>query len=137
MNPPPEEVLEVINSYPKHIQKNLLKVRELIFKTAKKIKEVGPIEETLKWGEPSYLTTKSKSGSTIRLAYHISLGDYYALHFNCKTTLIDCFKLLYPDTFLYKGNRSILLHYKSPLAKKELSHCLSLALTYHKSKNQI
>ncbi|MCH1429386.1 MAG: DUF1801 domain-containing protein [Chlamydiales bacterium] len=137
MNPPPEEVLEVINSYPKHIQKSLLKVRELIFKIAEKTKEVGHIEEALRWGEPSYLTSKSKSGSTIRLAYHSSLGEYYALHFNCKTTLIDSFKLLYPDTFSFKGNRSILLHYKDPLAKKELSHCLLLALTYHINKDQI
>ena len=59
-----EEVKELIKSYPSIAQKRLLHLRDLIISTAKKIDEINKIEETLKWGEPSYIT---KNGSTIRI----------------------------------------------------------------------
>ena len=42
-------------------------LRKLIFDTAKATKGVGRIEEALKWGQPSYLTAETGSGSTIRI----------------------------------------------------------------------
>jgi hypothetical protein len=57
----------VFGAYPKPIKAKLLALRQLIFDTAKTTKGVGALEETLKWGQPSYLTTKTKSGSTIRI----------------------------------------------------------------------
>ena len=59
------EVTAVFNSYPQKVKAKLLFLRQLIFDTAESIEGVGEIEETLKWGEPSYLTPISKSGSTI------------------------------------------------------------------------
>ena len=44
-----------------------MKLRQLIFDVAAKTKDVGQLEETLKWGEPAYLTSESKSGSLIRI----------------------------------------------------------------------
>ena len=35
-------------------------LRQLIFETAAATEVVGELEETLKWGEPSYLTPKTK-----------------------------------------------------------------------------
>ena len=45
----------------------LLQLRELIMKTAAATPEVGRLEETLKWGEPAYLTRQTGAGSTIRM----------------------------------------------------------------------
>ncbi len=45
----------------------LLFLRELIYDTAARIEGVGPLEEALKWGQPSFLTSESKSGSLIRV----------------------------------------------------------------------
>ena len=56
----------IFDRYPKPVRARLLALRELIFDTAKATKGVGAIEEALKWGQPSYLTLKSKSGSTVR-----------------------------------------------------------------------
>lgn len=42
--------------------------------TAASFEEIGEIEETLKWVEPSYLTPKSKRGSTIRVAWKESFN---------------------------------------------------------------
>ncbi len=54
--------------YPSNIQEWLLTIRELIFNVAEESSEAGEIEETLKWDNPSYLTSKPKSGTTIRLS---------------------------------------------------------------------
>jgi hypothetical protein len=56
----------VFSSYPKPIKTRLLALRRLILDTARNTKGVGALEETLKWGQPSYLTPETKSGSTIR-----------------------------------------------------------------------
>jgi hypothetical protein len=57
----------VFKAYPAPIRSKLLALRRLIFDTAKATRGVGALEETLKWGQPSYLTTETKSGSTIRI----------------------------------------------------------------------
>jgi hypothetical protein len=54
----------VFDAYPKPVKAKLLALRRLILDTAKATQGVGELEETLKWGQPSYLTTESKSGST-------------------------------------------------------------------------
>ena len=107
----------------------LLYLRQLFFDTAKTTKGVGELEETLRWGEPSYLTTKSKSGSIIRI--DSKKPEEYAVHFHCQTDLVAGFKALYPDEFEYSGNRSIVFDKNDNVPKSELSHCISLALTYH------
>jgi hypothetical protein len=61
------QVARVFNRYPKKMKQKLMKLRELIFDVAAKTKDVGRLEETLKWGEPAYLTSESKSGSLIRI----------------------------------------------------------------------
>ena len=71
------EVASVFNSYPQKIRTKLLILRQLILDTAASIEVVGEIEETLKWGEPSYLTPKTKSGSTIRIAWKESQEEQY------------------------------------------------------------
>jgi hypothetical protein len=55
------------DAYSKPVKAKLLALRRLIFDTAKATKGVGALEETLKWGQPSYLTPETKSGSTIRI----------------------------------------------------------------------
>ncbi len=60
-------VAEVFKNYPNEAREKLLELRKLIFNTANSIEGVGTLEETLKWGQPSYLTSETKSGSTIRI----------------------------------------------------------------------
>ncbi len=57
-------VAEKFDSYPSKVQKKLNAIRKLILDTAKKDDSILEIEETLKWGEPSYLV---KKGSTLRM----------------------------------------------------------------------
>ena len=62
----PANVQAVFDTYPTAVRRRFTQVRALLFQMAAQYKEVGPITETLKWGEPAYLTEQSKSGSTIR-----------------------------------------------------------------------
>lgn len=105
-------------------------MRDLIFATAAKHDNVGRLTETLKWGEPAYLTDETGSGSTIRLG-RLKDSEQAAILFNCKTTLVDTFRERFPDQFEYRQTRALLLPVAGKLAKLELSVCLSLALTYH------
>src|ERR1700688_3583963 len=86
----------VFNAYPKPIKARLLALRRRIFDTAKATKGVGALQETLKWGQPSYLTTETKSGSTIRIDRVKSAPDQYAVYFHCQTDLVETFRELYP-----------------------------------------
>ena len=56
------------------------------------------------------------------------------MYFHCQTSLIGTFKKIYPDEFKYVGNRSMVFSVDDKIPVKELSHCLSLALTYHLAK---
>jgi len=127
-----KEVGKVFDNYPKEIRKKLMLLRKLVIDTASETEGVNSIEETLKWGEPSYLT---KGGSTIRMDWKESKPDQYAIYFNCKTKLVDTFKERYKDEFKYEGNRAIVFHKNDTIPINELKHCILLALTYHSIKN--
>ena len=116
-------------SEPARIQ--LLHVRRLIFEVAEETPGVGPLTETLKWGEPAYLTAATRSGSTIRLGVLKSQENTAAILFNCRTTLVETFRAHFPDAFAYQGNRAILVLPSLPLQKPALAMCLAMALTYH------
>ena len=127
-----KEVEEVFNSYPNSINKKMMFLRQIVLETAEDIDSIKSIEETLKWGEPSYLT---KSGSTIRMDWKKTNPDQYAMYFHCKTKLVDTFKELYKDKFNFEGNRAIVFNIKDKVPVNELKHCISLSLTYHKIKH--
>lgn len=126
-------VAKVFAAYPEDARAKLLTLRAIIFETAKAIDGVGPLEETLKWGQPSYLTTESGSGSTIRIDREKSDGRI-AMYFHCQTDLVPTFRELYTTQMEYGGNRSILFKVATRFPEKALRHCIGLALTYHVRK---
>ena len=123
----------VFSSYPKPVKARLLALRPLILDTARTTGGVGTLQETLKWGQPSYLTPKTGSGSTIRIDRVKSAANQYAVFFHCQTDLVETFRELYPE-LSYDGNRSILLNAEDDIPKTALRHCVALALTYHLNK---
>lgn len=123
----------VFESYPKPVKAKLLALRRLILDTAKATKGVGLVEETLKWGQPSYLTPETKSGSTIRIDQVKAEAGQYAVYFHCQTNLVETFRELYPE-LRYGGNRCILLNAGDKAPEAALRHCVALALTYHLGK---
>lgn len=133
--PDAADVAAVIASYPRTIRSRMRRLRKLILDTAAANPAVGPLTETLKWGEPAYLTEKSKSGSTIRMGWKASAPDQYALYLNCQTTLVDTYRTLFPE-LNYEGNRAVIFDAAAELPEDAVTRCIELALTYHRTKKQ-
>lgn len=127
-------VEKVFATYPAEIRRQLLALRTLIFKVAASTDGVGLLEETLKWNEPAYITSITKSGSTIRLGWKKSQPTQYAIYFNCQTNLIESFRTLFPNNFKFEGNRAMVFSADEILPAEELSFCIAAALTYHRDK---
>ena len=111
-------------------------LRQLIFDTAAEIEGVGKLEETLKWGQPSYLTTESKSGSTIRIDQIKSKPDQYAMYVHCQTSLVSNYRELFPGLLNFEGKRGLIFSQDENLPEDVLGHCIGLALTYHLNKRK-
>jgi len=126
------KVEAVFNNYPDSIQKKLLNLRRLIFETAETIEGITSIEETLKWGEPSYLV---KKGSTVRIDWKEKAPDQYAMYFKCTSKLLPTFKSVYKDIFTFEGNRAIVFQMSDTIPEAELKNCIKTTLTYHKVKH--
>ena len=99
--------------------------RAFILDTAALHPGIGPLAESLKWGEPSFTPLARNVGSSVRLA---GRGPgRVALLFICHTGLIGQFREIYP-ALTYEGNRAIVVDAATPL--DPLRHCITLALTY-------
>lgn len=121
----------VFNYYPKSVQSHLHQQRELILGVARTIEGLDTLEETLKWGEPSYVT---KHGSTIRIDWKEKSPDQFAIYFKCTSHLVPTFKKIYTNQFNFEGSRAIIFKLDQKIPKTELKHCISMALKYHKIK---
>ena len=124
-------VKAVFDAYPADLRADLLRLRELIFDTASETEGVGGLIETLKWGQPAYLPAKPRTGSTIRIDALKDQPDRYAMFFHCQTRLVDTFRELYRDQFVFQGNRALLFSHGDPIRVDALRHCIALSLTYH------
>ncbi|MDH7445873.1 DUF1801 domain-containing protein [Aquimarina sp. 2201CG14-23] len=126
------KVASVYHNYSDFVREKITHLRNLIIETAEEIEEITSIEETLKWGEPSFLT---KKGSTIRIDWKKSKPDQYGMYFQCTSKLVTTFRVIYKDTFQFEGNRAIIFPIQEDIPKKELQNCIRAALTYHTVKH--
>ncbi|GAB5470894.1 MAG: hypothetical protein Kilf2KO_39240 [Rhodospirillales bacterium] len=110
-------------------------LRGLALQVAEEHPEIGPLTETLKWGEPAYLTEATGAGSTLRIWR--SKGDRRpALFVNCQTTLVEQFKAHYPATFDYRDSRAVVLTSPVEEVREALKHCMALTFTYRLRKRR-
>lgn len=78
----------------------LLAARDLIFDCAGDI----PVEECLKWGQPSYVAPK---GSTLRLG--LNKAGRAAIFAHCQSSIVSDFAAQFRTDFEIEGNRAVLL----------------------------
>src|ERR1700733_15340635 len=107
---PPPAVAAVFRGKTLSVQAKLMRLRKIILDVAAQM-DVAALEETLKWGQPSYL---AKGGSTIRIDAVKGDPRRVAMYFICHTDLIATFRELYPE-LAYDGNRAILLDVRGKL----------------------
>ena len=129
-------VAKKLNTYPSNVRNKLLKLRQIILEIAFTTQGVGALEETLRWGQISYLTTETNLGSVVRIDSIKPEHKKYALYFHCQTNLVATLKKLFPYTFTYEKNRAIIFDLNDIIPLQELKKCLKLALTYHHNKKK-
>jgi hypothetical protein len=129
-------VAAVFHGYPRPLRGKLLALRRLILETAATTQGVGPLVESLKWGQPSYLTAESKSGSAVRIGDIKGEANRYAMFVHCQTDLVATFRLHYPKQLIYGGNRSVIFDVDEEFPEDAVRHCVALALTYHRNKRK-
>lgn len=129
-------VAAVFGAYPPRERARLLALREMMFGVAAATPGVGALTETLKWGQPSYVTAETGSGSTVRIDRLKGAAGGTAVYFHCRSGLVGRFRELYPDVFGFEGERAILLGPKDRVPERELRHCIALALTHHLRKKK-
>jgi hypothetical protein len=117
--------------YLENVRIRLEELRGLVFLVASDL-ALGEVEESLKWGEPSYSVT---TGSPIRMDWKLKSPNDYGLFFHCQTKLVDTFRELYSEVLDFQGNRAIVLSLSKPLPEAAVKHCIELALTYQQRKN--
>jgi len=127
-------VNEVFANYPDFVRGKLQHLRELVIETAEEIEGVTVLEETLKWGEPSFVT---KNGSTLRIDWKEKTPDQYAMYFQCTSRLVDTFRLVFDHKFQYDGKRAIVFQLNQKIPEMELKECIKASLIYHSVKEQL
>lgn len=129
----PESVKVAFSQFPAQIREQLLVLRQLVLQVAARDSRIGPLEETLKWGEPAYLTTETGAGTTIRFSWSAKTPDKYRMMVNCQTTLVDSYRVLFPE-LSFEGNRALVFDASEAVDHSALALCIEMALTYHAAK---
>jgi len=127
-------VNEVFANYPDFVRDKMQFLRELVIETAEETEGVTKLEETLKWGEPSFVT---KNGSTLRMDWKEKSPDQYAMYFQCTSRLVNTFRLVFNHRFQYEGKRAIVFKLNQKVPEMELKSCIKASLTYHNVKELI
>ncbi|WP_320206541.1 DUF1801 domain-containing protein [Vibrio parahaemolyticus] len=123
-------VKERFDEYPENVRIRLEELRNLIFQIAFDL-DLGEVDETLKWGEPSYSV---KTGSPLRMDWKLKSPNNYYLFFNCQTKLVDTFRELYGEELVFQGNRAIVLSLSKALPETAIKSCLELAFSFGRVK---
>lgn len=122
-------VAEAYAAFPTTERAALLELRKLILTTAQDTDGVGPVQETLKWGQPAYLTPETRSGTTLRLG--APDAGHVAICAHCQTTVISEFADHFRGVGAVEGRRAVHFKADDPLPVEALRLMIRHALTYH------
>ena len=109
------------------VRDQLLAFREMIFVVGASLDAVQRIEESLKWGQPSY-NALPKTGTPIRLGQ--SKSGEACLFVHCQTTLVGDLASAGGHDLRTVDNRSVLLP-KDLSSSPELLTFIRATFTYH------
>lgn len=119
-------------SLPEPLRLPMLRLRQMILEAAAGNPDIGPLMETLKWGEPAWLPRRPRTGTTVRIDALKGSSTHYALYVHCQTSLIETYRRHYSEQFSYDGNRALIFAVEREPPAEPLAHCIALALTYHR-----
>ncbi|MEO1688102.1 MAG: DUF1801 domain-containing protein [Pseudomonadota bacterium] len=129
----PAPVAEAFCALPPALRPRLAELRALIFETAE-AEGVGPLTESLKWGEPAYLTEATKSGATLRLGRLKGRDDACALFVTCTSRLADQIRAEVGDRLEVVGDRAVVIPATGVYDRAAAHAAIRLTLTYKRRK---
>ena len=124
----PSPVSEAFAAFTDAARRMLEAARGQVFSAAESDARIGALTETLKWGEPAYLTEATGRGSTLRLGVTRAEAKP-EIFVNCRTSLVAEVRARYGDAFRYERTRGIVL--TDGVDPEAVRHAAWLALTYH------
>lgn len=104
-----------------------------IIRAAAEASDTAPLEESLKWGQPSFAPTTRK-GTPIRLSWSPKAPERVEMLVHCQTSLVDAWRHRFGDLFDYDGTRAVHIPLGRPLPEEALHIMAVMALTYHQRK---
>ena len=84
----------------------LRRLRALILEGAALDPRIGPLDESLKWGQPAW-RARRPVGTTMRIDIPKARPDQVSLYFHCRTSLVETFRARHSDRFDFHGNREL------------------------------
>ena len=118
---------DAFDAFPQPARDTLLSLRTMIYDIAATL-PVGKIEESTKWGQPSYATPDTKAATPIRLG--LSKSGEPSIFTHCQSTVMGDFRTLAPPTLRFDGNRAVHLPVDDAAVLDELVPLIRAALTY-------
>lgn len=130
----PAPIAAVTATWPPLAQSKFAKLRQIILTAAAEVPTTGSLSETLKWGEPAWLTEATKSGTTLRAAWKPAYSDEIGLFVNCRTSVAETMRQLYPDAFRFDGTRGLWMGLNDPMPEQAVDHLARLTQNYHRAR---
>ena len=133
MYPLSPEIRDQIARWPQAAQGHFHGARALALRAAQGA-ETGPLDETLKWGQPAWRPRRPRTGSTLRLNWSPARPDHLMAFVDCKTDLASLMSTRFPGQFENDGRRSLAFDLNAPLPQDAIAQLAHLTFTYHRRK---
>ncbi|MGH1423915.1 MAG: DUF1801 domain-containing protein [Pseudooceanicola sp.] len=131
--PPPgfrdAQIAAYFDAAPAKDRAGLAVLRALIFDCAADLPDVGALCETLRWGQPSYVSARHRVGTPLRLG--LTKGGGFAIYAHCQTQVIPAFAAAFPGMDRVDGSRGILFRDVGDIDPNRHGQLVRHALTYH------
>ncbi|WP_299741914.1 hypothetical protein [uncultured Tateyamaria sp.] len=122
-------------TWPDKAQTHFLRLRSIVHDVATSA-DIGPLDESLKWGQPAWRPKRARVGSTLRVDWSPTTPNRLMAFVDCKTDLAAQMDNRFPQQFHNDGRRALGFDLDAPLNEDALWHLAHITLTYHRSKRQ-
>ena len=126
-----QKVAAAYAAFPQDSLAIAIALRELVLETARTMPEVGPVTESLKWGQPSYVV---KKGTALRIA--VPKGGGCGLYAHCQSGVIAHYAATVAGPDKIDGTRGVIFQTVDDVVPERLRLLIRHALTYHKAKGR-
>ncbi|WP_299297883.1 hypothetical protein [uncultured Tateyamaria sp.] len=127
------DLLDLIANWPDRVQLAFARART-VFCDVADAAEVGPLDESLKWGQPAWRPRRARTGSTLRMTWSPETPDHLLVYVDCKTDLAEQMEARFPGQFDNDGRRAMTFEIGADLPEDALWQLAYLTFTYHRNK---